>query len=61
MPATWRPLAAGLDVGRFPAPEKSAVGDSMVTVVRVDPARYVFRLLSARLLGLSHNPTALTP
>jgi Phosphodiester glycosidase len=59
MPATWRPLAAGLDVGRFPAPEKSAVGDSMVTVVRVDPARYVFRLLSARLLGLSHNPTAL--
>lgn len=54
----WQDVAEGLAVGRFPAPARSSVGDSVVTVVRVDPARYEFRLLSAKLLGLSHNPTA---
>ncbi len=56
-PGGWRSLAPGLEVGRFPAPRKSAVGDSVVTVVRVDPQIYVFRLLSAKLLGLAENPT----
>lgn len=54
---SWRSLAPGLEVGRLPASEKSAVGDSVVTVVRVDPRRYVFRLLSAKLLGIADNPT----
>jgi Phosphodiester glycosidase len=59
-PETWRPLAPGLEVGRFPAAGGSAAAvDSTVTVVRVDPRRYVFRLLSAELMGLSSNPTAL--
>ncbi len=58
-PELWRPLAPGLEVARFPAPTRGAVGDSVVTVVRVDSQRYVFRLLSADLLGLSRNPTAL--
>ena len=56
--AGWQAVAPGLEVGRFPSPRPSAVGDSTVTVVRVDPARYELRLLSAKLLGLSSNPTA---
>jgi hypothetical protein len=51
--APWSELAPGLEVGRFPAPRPSEVGDSVVTVVRVDPRRYEFSLLSAKLLGLS--------
>lgn len=47
---SWQKLAAGLEVGRF--------GDPPVVVVRVDPARYDFRLLSAKALGLKTNPTA---
>jgi Phosphodiester glycosidase len=58
-PAVWRSLAPGLEVSRLPAPTWGAVGDSVVTVVRVDPQRYVFRLLSAELMGLGRNPTAL--
>jgi hypothetical protein len=54
----WTTAAPGLEVGRFPAPRRSDVGDSIVTVVRVDPARYGFSLLSAKLLGLSRTPTA---
>jgi hypothetical protein len=48
-PPPWQTISPGLDVGRF--------GDPPVTVVRVDPARYEFRVLSAKTLGLK---TALT-
>lgn len=37
----------GLEVLRFNSPQKSIVGDSVVTVVRIDPKFYSFRLLSA--------------
>lgn len=56
--AAWEAVAPGLEVGRFPAPVKASVGDSTVTAVRVDPARYEFRLLSAKLLGLPQGLTA---
>ena len=55
---SWETLAPGLEVRRFAASVKAAVGDSTVTVVRVDPARYEFRLLSAKLLGLAEGLTA---
>src|SRR6185436_7002374 len=45
---SWQNLSTGLDVGRF----------DDVTVVRVDPSRYEFRLLSAKVLGLKDTPTA---
>ncbi len=57
-PGPWRAAAPGLEVGRFQASRKAAVGDSIVTVVRVDPARHDFRLLSAKLLGLPRSLTA---
>ncbi len=40
-------LAPGLDYGELEAPVKSAYGDSLIRVVRVDPARFQFKLLSA--------------
>jgi len=55
-PGGWETVAPGIEVGRLLAPTRAAVGDSTVTVVRVDPARYEFRLLSAKLLGHDELP-----
>jgi phosphodiester glycosidase len=49
-PPSWQSLSPGLELGRF--------GDPPVVVVRVDPARYEFRLLSAKTLGQKTAPTA---
>jgi hypothetical protein len=57
-PAAWRTEAPGLEVGELTAPVRSSIGDSKVVVVRLDPARYEPKLLSAKLLGLDRNPTA---
>jgi hypothetical protein len=54
----WKSLAPGLEVARLPSPVRSEVGDSRVTVVRIDPAAYEFRLLSSKLLKLDENRTA---
>jgi len=47
---SWQTLSHGLELGRF--------GDPPITVVRVDPARYQFHVLSAKTLGLKGAPTA---
>jgi hypothetical protein len=56
--ASWEAVAPGLELGRFEAKVKAGVGDSIVMVVRVDPARYEFRVLSAKVLGLAQGLTA---
>ena len=43
----WKPIDEGLSLGVFDAPCKSEFGDSKITVVRIDPHFYAFRLLSA--------------
>jgi len=43
----WQKLAPGLDLGIFRAPLPSEIGDSKIRVLRIDPQRYKFRLLSA--------------
>jgi hypothetical protein len=43
----WQQLDAGLFLAELDAPQKSEFGDSKITIVRIDPARYVFKLLSA--------------
>ena len=50
----WKTVAPGVEVGRLP----SKAGGPLVTVVRVDPRQNAFRLLSARLEGLSEPLTA---
>jgi hypothetical protein len=42
----WSGLAAGLDLGRFKASEYAPAGDSIVTVLRIDPKEWEFRLLA---------------
>lgn len=46
-PPDWVPLAAGLDLGTFAGPHRSSHGDSLVTVLRIDPAHWDLRLLNA--------------
>lgn len=53
----WDVAAPGLEVGRFAGPSGSRAADAVVTVVRVDPVRYRFVLLSAKLQGLASAPT----
>ncbi|MFB3886669.1 MAG: phosphodiester glycosidase family protein [Thermodesulfobacteriota bacterium] len=43
----WKKVDQGLFVGEFDAPQKSTAKDSKITIVRVDPKFYSFKLLSA--------------
>lgn len=54
----WETLAPGVELAEFDASLKSSVGDSRVTVLRVDVARRPVRLLSATREGLPPQPTA---
>jgi hypothetical protein len=44
---TWQPLTDGLELGVFQSPHPSEIGDSLVRVLRIDPNRFIFRLLNA--------------
>jgi hypothetical protein len=46
----WQQLEPGLELGVLPAPRESAVGDSIVRVLRIDPERFELRLLNASAL-----------
>jgi hypothetical protein len=54
----WQAVAAGVEVARFKAARKAPLGDSIITVVRVDARTNPFRLLSAKLMKKPANPTA---
>ena len=43
----WQQLEAGLALGRFQSPVRSAIGDSVIHVLRIDPAGFRFQLLNA--------------
>lgn len=44
----WRPLEGGLDLAVIEAPIKSAVGNSRITILRIDPKWFRLRLISAK-------------
>lgn len=48
----WRSLEPGLDLGEFTALRPSSVGNSRITVLRVDPAKFSLGLHSANALKL---------
>jgi hypothetical protein len=54
--AEWRALQPGFELGRFLSPRPSQMGDSTISVVRVDPALFELRLLSAKLLEVDALP-----
>jgi hypothetical protein len=43
----WKNLEKGLDLGIFPAPNKSGIGDSLIRIVRADTQFFALRLLNA--------------
>jgi hypothetical protein len=55
--APWEALADGLEVARLDGPDGSPLQGATVTVVRVDPARHRFSLLSAKLENKTPAPT----
>jgi hypothetical protein len=55
--ALWKSAAPGLEVARLEAPQGSPAGGAVVTVVRVDPGRFRFSLLSAKLENKEPAPT----
>ena len=43
----WQKLSDGLELGFFHSPQPAETGDSMIRVLRIEPARYELRLLNA--------------
>jgi hypothetical protein len=44
---TWRSLAKGIDLIETDAPERSILGDSKLTILRIDPKAFDFYLITA--------------
>lgn len=47
----WEAWDRGLSVGYFSAPQQSEYGNSIITVVKIDPRVYSFKLLTAKELN----------
>lgn len=45
--ASWKGCGEGLSVAEFDPPHKSTKGDSKITVIKIDPKYYSFKLLCA--------------
>ena len=43
----WQQLAQGLALGEYTPANKSEIGDSKITILRIDPKFYAFRLLES--------------
>ena len=56
--AAWRSLAPGMDLGVFAAARPSAAGDSRITVLRIDPARWDLDLVGQSRTGETAGRTA---
>jgi hypothetical protein len=54
----WSAVAEGLDLARFKLMEATPVGDSVVTVLRIDPVRWELRALTASGIEEAQPKTA---
>lgn len=57
-PPTWRLLEKGLEIAAFAVRSDSSVAESALTVVRIDPAFFEFKLLGRALTDEKENLTA---
>jgi hypothetical protein len=55
--ATWQELAPGMELGVFPAKVPSHVGDSRITILRMDPERWELVMITA---GKGEGSSSLT-
>ena len=51
----WRQLEPGLELAVPAAPRKSQVGDSRITLLRIDPKYFRFRLIAVKKIGGSNR------
>ena len=45
--SAWEILEPGLEFGTFEAPRRAAAGDALIRILRIDPQRFIFRLMNA--------------
>lgn len=57
-PSDWKPLAPGLDLRSIKARHPSIVGDSQITVLRIDPARWQLEATGVAQTGEAAGHTA---
>jgi hypothetical protein len=43
----WQKIDEGLEMAEISSPQKSSVGDSKITVIRIKPNQYAFKLIAA--------------
>jgi len=56
--AVWRELEPGLHLAELVAPQEAEIGDSMIRVVRIDPAHFELKLLNASASAQGRSKTA---
>ena len=54
----WQTLAPGMEIRRVPSREQSLLGDSKITVLRIDPALWELELMGALQTGEEAGHTA---
>lgn len=48
---TWHALEPGLEMAVFSSPKKSIIGDSQIRVLRINPEKFEFRLITSSAIG----------
>ena len=54
----WQTLAPGMELGKFPASQPSSAGDSIITILRIDPNRWSLEFVGLSLDNESGGQTA---
>jgi hypothetical protein len=54
----WRSLGEGLELGEFETGRPTLLGDGRIAILRMDPARWQFRILTAKEFGYKKGLTA---
>jgi hypothetical protein len=59
LPVSWVELEKGLMFCEIEAPEKSIVNDSKLTILKIDPSKFEFNLLTSTEFGKKARPATL--
>lgn len=52
----WVQVDKGLHFGKFQSPKRSILNNSIITIIKISPDRYTFKLLCAKEIGLRGMP-----
>jgi hypothetical protein len=51
----WQRIDEGMESAEIESPQKSFIGDSKITVIRINPDKYTFKLIAASENGKEHK------